>query len=202
MSLDNELENKMSSVIDKMDSITNYLDKGDNTNLEYLKKKVKNLENMLPTDKLKNGTAKSRDLENIIEGVVEGLEEIDEYLPHGINSATELIDENKEKLTGKLGQSLKLLIPLSTVLTYWNYLNRVYHKKIEAIVEKHHNPEPDNDDAHTQASKNIHSERSTLKAPKYKDLLPLLVFTLTAHYTKKGPYATILGSLIAQFTLR
>ena len=69
-------------------------------------------------------------------------------------------------------------------------------------MEKHHNPEPATDAAHELASKNIHNERSLLVAPKYKDLLPLLVFALTAHYTKMEPYASILGSLIAQFTLR
>ena len=101
-----------------------------------------------------------------------------------------------------MGKTLKLLIPLSSVYTYWTYLNKEYHKKVEKIVDKYHTDSLMSDDEHLQASKNIKLERGKLIEPKPKDVIPLLIFSLTAHFIKKQPYASILGSLIAQFALR
>ena len=90
----NSLDKKVNNLVLEINNLDNIFDEEDT--IEYLIEKVKTLENKLPKKKIKSGNVKNKDLEDVVEGLIEGLEEIDDYLPDGLNSATELIEENEQ----------------------------------------------------------------------------------------------------------
>ena len=149
--------------------------------LPYLKKKTSNLDSKLKDRDLTN----EKDISGIVEGIIDSLHEIDDYLPTGINNTVEAIEQHG--LDPK--NILNLLIPLVNVFNYWKYLMKKYYRKQTDILKKHL---PDHE--------TLKQELAKLEKPKHTDLIPLAVLSVASAYAKP-PYGSLAGAILSQFTI-
>uniref|UniRef100_A0A6C0IY18 Uncharacterized protein n=1 Tax=viral metagenome TaxID=1070528 RepID=A0A6C0IY18_9ZZZZ len=163
------------------------------THLPYLKKKVAELDAKLKDKDL----TKERDLDGIVEGIIDGLHEIDDYLPTGLDDTLNAVEEHG--LDPK--NILNLLLPLVNVFNYWKYLTNKHHRKQTKILDDHLRSDKSGTTTEkATAHDTVVDKLNSLDEPKYKDLIPLAVISIAAAYAKP-PYGSLAGAILSQFTI-
>ena len=161
--------------------------------MPYLKEKTSILDSKIKDKDLTN----EKNINGIIEGIIDTLHEIDDYLPAGIDDSLNSIKEHG--LDSK--NILNFLIPLVNVFNYWKYLTNKYHRKQTNVLEENlisnvGTNEQDKANAHDKVVEKLNS----LDKPKYSDLVPLAIISIATAYAKP-PYGSLAGVVLSQFTI-
>lgn len=162
------------------------------THIPYLEKKTDDLKTKFKNKDLTT----QKNLDEIVEGIIEGLHEIDDYLPNGINDTLDAVKEQGLDIKN----ILSFLIPLVNVFNYWKYLTNKYHREQNKILGETLLETNMSETQKANAHDNIVVKLNNLSEPQYKDLIPLAIISITTAYARP-PYGSLAGAILSQFTI-
>lgn len=188
--INTDLTYKINNIIVKLNKIESYIDKENDITKKYyyLEQKLKTLKKKIPNKKTLGKSLNNKDLENIIEDIVEGLGEIDNSFEGGIASVSDALNDNISK--EKQPELIKFLVALIPVYFRWNKLVSDYHELTYKAVDAAIVIDPTTAAAAKTASR-VHK-------PEYKDLIPMFILSIVTFYSV-GEYKNFFNTLLNKF---
>ena len=189
---ENDLTDRVDNIILSLERIEIYLGKANYEpakKLYQIEQKLKTLQKKIPNKKKLHKSLNNKDLENIIEDIIEGLDDIDDSIEGGIGYISEAVNDNISK--EKQPVLIKLFLALIPVYLRWKKLESDYHKKTYKAVDAAINTGDPN------AAEKAKIESRAYK-PEYKDLIPIFILSIIANYSV-GQYKSLFSSILSKF---